>query len=78
MKRGEVWWANAGDAASFGARISAPGANSAIRCLNQGAIHTVIAAAIISNLRLAAAPGSVILRKREGRLDKDSVINQSG
>ena len=68
---------NATDATSFGARISAPGANSPIRCFNQSAIHTVIAAVITSNLRLAAAPGNVILRKRESRLGKDSVINVS-
>jgi mRNA interferase MazF len=44
---------------------------------NQSAIKTVIAAVITSNLRLAAAPGNIILRRRESRLGKDSVINVS-
>jgi mRNA interferase MazF len=44
---------------------------------NQSAIRTVIVAVITSNLRLGAAPGNVILRKRESRLVKDSVVNLS-
>jgi mRNA interferase MazF len=44
---------------------------------NRSAIQTVIAAAITSNLRLAAAPGNVMLRRRESRLAKDSVVNVS-
>jgi mRNA interferase MazF len=44
---------------------------------NRSAIRTVIAAAITSNLRLAAARGNVMLRKRESHLPKDSVINVS-
>ncbi len=42
---------------------------------NQSAIQTVIAAAISSNLRLAAAPGNVMLRRRENRLPQDCVVN---
>lgn len=37
----------------------------------------MIAAAITSNLRLAGAPGNVILKRRESRLAKDSVVNVS-
>jgi mRNA interferase MazF len=44
---------------------------------NQSAIRTIIVAVITSNLRLAAAPGNVMLRKREGRLANDSIVNVS-
>jgi mRNA interferase MazF len=75
MKRGEIWWATLPTP-----RASEPGYRRPVLIVqsdafNQSAIHTVIAAAITSNLRLAAAPGNVILRKRESRLGKDSVIN---
>lgn len=63
-------------------RASAPGYRRPVLIVqadafNQSAIHTVIAAAITSNLRLADAPGNVMLRRRESRLAKDSVINGS-
>jgi mRNA interferase MazF len=44
---------------------------------NQGTIRTVFVVVITSNLRLAAAPGNVLLCKRESRLAKDSVVNVS-
>ena len=44
---------------------------------NQSRIRTVIVAAITSNLRLADAPGNVLLRARETRLKRDSVANVS-
>jgi mRNA interferase MazF len=44
---------------------------------NQSAIRTIIVAVITSNLRLAATPGNVMLRKRDSRLTRDSVVNVS-
>ena len=44
---------------------------------NQSRIQTVIVAVITSNLRLADAPGNVLLRARETRLKRDSVANVS-
>ncbi len=77
MKRGEIWWASMPHP-----RGSEPGYRRPVLIVqtdsfNQSAIQTVIAAAITSNLRLAAAPGNVMLGKRESRLSKDSVINVS-
>jgi mRNA interferase MazF len=77
MERGEIWWA-----ALPAPRGSEPGYRRPVLIMqsdafNQSAIHTIIAAAITSNLRLAAAPGNVMLRRRESRLGKDSVINVS-
>lgn len=44
---------------------------------NQSRINTVIAAVITSNLRLADAPGNVLLSKEESGLPKKSVVNVS-
>lgn len=44
---------------------------------NQSRINTVVVCAITSNLNLANAPGNVLLKKGEGGLKKDSVINIS-
>jgi mRNA interferase MazF len=75
MMRGEIWWTSLPGRTQPGYRrpvlvVQSDG-------FNRSAIQTVIAAAITSNLRLAAAPGNVMLRKRESRLSQDSVINVS-
>lgn len=44
---------------------------------NRSRIRTVICVAITSNLRLAAAPGNVLLAGGDGGLTKDSVANVS-
>lgn len=44
---------------------------------NRSRIQTVIVAAISSNLRLAEAPGNVLLLKKDSDLQLDSVINVS-
>jgi len=44
---------------------------------NRSRIRTVIAAAITSNTKLAAAPGNVALPKRSVGLGRDSVVNVS-
>jgi len=77
MKRGEIWWATLPPP-----RASEPGYRRPVLIVqsdafNQSAIQTVLAVVITSNVRLAAAPGNVMLRRRESRLEKDSVINVS-
>ena len=42
---------------------------------NRSAIQTTVVAAITSNLRLAAMPGNVRLRKGEASLPRASVVN---
>lgn len=44
---------------------------------NRSAVPTVLVAAITSNLRLAAMPGNVRLRKGEAGLELPSVVNVS-
>ena len=77
IARGEIWWAALPDP-----RTSEPGYRRPVLIVqsdafNRSAIRTIIAAVITSNLRLAAAPGNILLRKRESRLSRDSVVNIS-
>lgn len=75
--RGDIWWA------SLPAPIaSEPGYRRPLLVVqsndfNQSRISTVIAAVITSNIRLADAPGNVILSKKESGLPKKSVVNVS-
>ena len=77
MQRGEIWWADLPE--STGA---APGYRRPILLIQadaftQSRIATVIALIITSTLRIATAPGNVLLRSAESGLPKDSVINVS-
>jgi mRNA interferase MazF len=42
---------------------------------NQSKINTVVVCALTSNLTRARSPGNVLLRKGEGNLKKESVVN---
>jgi mRNA interferase MazF len=77
MKRGEVWWADLPEPTA-----SEPGFRRPVLILqsndfSRSRINTVIAAAITSNLKLANAPGNVVLSKRSVNLGKESVVNIS-
>ena len=77
MKKGEIWWASLGEP-----RGSEPGFRRPIVIVssnefNDSKINTVLAAVITSNVRLADAPGNVLLEKKHSKLAKDSVINVS-
>jgi len=77
MTRGEIWWA----------RLPAPTASEpgyrrpliVVQSddFNHSKISTVIAVVISSNLRLAEAPGNVILSRKCTGLPKKSVANVS-
>ena len=77
MKRGEVWWADLPEPSA-----SEPGFRRPVLILqsddfNRSRINTVVAAAITSNTKLAAAPGNVTLSKRSVNLGRESVVNVS-
>lgn len=44
---------------------------------NESRINTVVVCALTSNLQRANAPGNVLLKKGEGGLPKESVVNIS-
>ncbi len=76
MRQGQVIWFR------FGGEGSEPtGRRPALIVqddrFNASAINTTVVAAITSNLRLAAMPGNVRLRKGEANLPRASVVNVS-
>ncbi|HLG06420.1 MAG TPA: type II toxin-antitoxin system PemK/MazF family toxin [Gemmatimonadales bacterium] len=77
MQRGEVWWADLEEP-----RGSAPGYRRPVLLVqadafNRSRIQTVLAVVLTSNLRLADAPGNVLVPKRLSGLSKDSIANVS-
>lgn len=77
MERGELWWADLDRP-----RGSAPGYRRPVLVVsadawNRSRIATVTCITITTNLRLADAPGNVLLEAGAGDLDSDSVANVS-
>jgi mRNA interferase MazF len=77
VQRGEIWWANLPEPTG-----SEPGYRRPVLVVqsdefNQSRIATVIAIVLTSNLKLAQAPGNVLLPSKVTRLSKDSVANIS-
>jgi mRNA interferase MazF len=77
MQRGDIWWANLPDPAASGPGYRRPVLVIQADAFNQSRIATVIVIVISSNLRLAAAPGNVLVAANESGLSKDSVANVS-
>lgn len=74
MRQGDVYWL------SFEGRGCGPAGRRPALVVqhdrfNRSAIRTTVVAAITSNLRLAAMPGNVRLRKGEANLPQASVVN---
>ncbi len=77
MHKGEIWWANLPDS-----RGSEPGFRRPVMVVqansfNRSKIRTVLVVVLTSNLRLADAPGNVLLSSKHTDLPKDSVANVS-
>jgi len=77
MYRGEIWWANLPDPVG-----SEPGYRRPVLVIQddtftQSQISTVIVVIITSNIRLAEAPGNVLLPRGVSGLSRDSVVNVS-
>jgi mRNA interferase MazF len=77
IRRGEVWWARLPEPAA-----SEPGYRRPVLVVssdefNRSRIRTVLAAALTTNLRLAEAPGNVLVAAGDAGLPRDSVVNVS-
>jgi mRNA interferase MazF len=77
IRRGEVWWAELPEPVA-----SEPGYRRPILVVqsdefNRSRIRTVVAVVLTTNLRLAAAPGNVLVAAEEAGLPRDSVVNVS-
>ena len=77
MQRGEIWWASLPSPKGSGPGRRRPVLIVQADAFNASRIQTVIAAVITSNLELAAAPGNLLLRRKDSKLPRDSVVNVS-
>jgi mRNA interferase MazF len=77
MERGEVWWADLADPRGSEPDFRRPLVVVQADAFNRSGIQTVVCVVLTSNLRLADAPGNVVISKRESGLPKDSVANVS-
>ena len=77
MRRGEVWWASLPSTSGSGPGFRRPAVVVQSEPFNESLINTVVVAVVTSNLRLADAPGNVLLQREDSDLPKDSVVNVS-
>jgi mRNA interferase MazF len=77
MQRGDIWWAELPDPVGAGPGYRRPVVLIQADAFTQSRIATVIVLVLTSNLRLAVAPGNVLVRASESGLPKDSVVNVS-
>ena len=77
MQRGDIWWADLPEPAGSGPGYRRPVLVVQADAFTFSRITTIIAVVLSSNLRLAPAPGNVLVRATESGLAKDSVINVS-
>ena len=78
VRRGTLWWIDMPDD-DGGSRpaFRRPGVVVQTDAFNRSRIATVVVALLTSNLKLADAPGNVVVRARESGLLRDSVVNVS-
>jgi mRNA interferase MazF len=77
MVRGEIWWAELPEPTGSNPGYRRPVLVLQSDAFNKSRIGTVICAAITSNLKLAEAPGNVMLRESDTGLSRPSVVNVS-
>lgn len=77
MQRGDIWWADLDDPEGTEPGYRRPVLIVQADAFNRSRIQTVIAVTLTTNLRLAAAPGNVLVSAAESGLSRDSVVNVS-
>ena len=77
IKQGDIFWIDLGVPHGSGQGYKHPHVIAQNNIFNLSRINTVVVCAVTSNLRLSKAPGNILLKKGEGGLKKDSVINIS-
>jgi mRNA interferase MazF len=77
IKQGDIYWIDLGIPESSEPGYRHPHIVIQNNVFNISKINTVVVCAMTSNLKRAKAPGNVLLKKGEGNLKKDSVVNIS-
>lgn len=77
IRRGEIWWAALDSPMGSKPGYRRPVVVVQINDFNDSPIRTVIVVTVSSNLKLAASPGNVLIKRKQTKLSKDSVVNVS-
>jgi mRNA interferase MazF len=77
ISQGDVWWADLGEPVGSEPGFRRPVVVVQGDSFNRSRIATVVCIPLTSNLRLADAPGNVLLERDTTGLSKDSVANVS-
>jgi mRNA interferase MazF len=77
MERGTVWWAQLPEPIASEPGFRRPVIIIQSNAFNRSRIRTIVAVVLTSNLRLAEAPGNVLIPATDSGLPKDSVANVS-
>jgi len=77
ISQGDIYWINLEEPAGSEPGFRHPHVVIQNNLFNRSRIDTVVVCLLTSNLRLARAPGNVLLEKGEGNLTKQSVVNIS-
>lgn len=77
MTRGEIWWVDLPEPRGSESGLRRPVLIIQADAFNRSGIRTVMVAVITGNLRLAEAPGNVLLPAKISGLPRDSVVNVS-
>jgi mRNA interferase MazF len=74
MTRGEIWWAEFGMPYGSEAGYKRPVLIVQDDAFNESRIKTIIVLPLTTNVRLADAPGNILIGKKESKLKDDSVV----
>jgi mRNA interferase MazF len=77
VNRGEIWWADLNAPGGAGPGYRRPLLVVQTEGFNRSLIATTMCVVLTSNVRLAEAPGNVLIPARESGLPKDAVANVS-
>src|SRR4030067_1348325 len=77
IKQGDIFWIDLGVPKGSEPGYRHPYIVIQNNVFNMSLINTVVVCALTSNLKRAKAPGNILLKRGEGYLSKESVVNIS-
>ena len=77
IKQGDIFWVDLGIPSGSEPGYRHPHVVIQNNVFNESKINTVVVCAITSNIKRVKSPGNILLKKGEGGLKKDSVVNIS-
>ena len=75
IRQGDIFWVDLGEPGGSEPGFRHPYVVLQNNVFNASRVNTVVLCALTTNVKRAKAPGNVLLRKGEGDLPKDSVVN---